>query len=741
FRAGLRDTTIFRFLKVLTPVDTTTDSLIVTGIVTNVLSLADTARLKIKLINGPTITIISPLPGDSANPGQNLRIRLSANHISGIVRLGFRIMGDGSFPTPLSDSAVKTFNPAARPGTIDTTFLIPANAPARSTISIVPFAVSADGQRTESSALLVPIRSTTTAGPAPLVRQTVSARSETTDSVTISASGNGIAALGFELRDASGVLVKTDTVRFAAPLFGTKDTVLSFKLPPTQQGQRLTLTSFAIDQAGVTGFSVAAGVTTPQTVRSLAFQDFTLIVFGQTFPLPAGRRGTVADVTVDQPRGNVFVSNLNFNLLEVFQNSAKAFAPNGIAVGAQPWGMTVARTGAKDTLFVANSGGTNLSRVYIGPVGPMKEDLSKRILTRVSFLYRVSEVRDPATQRIRITVSAPITFSDRPQYVEESSAGRLYVSTRPTTAAPKGTIRYLEPSAAAPDFRFILDFAATGSDPNSFLIANVDSIGVRPVTGTNTVGNDTLIICDHPTGTTAPSMCASSPNGIAAAVAALRAAVPTTDLEVRVNADENTLGLTDTTFAASSGNGNVIGFGEGNRAPFARTFLLKDSIPAPAALKYQYASPAISIADLVNNASDRLFGIALDSTGQTLGVHGAETFFAEIAEPFTLRLQGKVGTFGTGAGIAFHPRANGRNTPQDKRLAFVSSGNGTIEAVDIAFFFNRATLSTKTNLYGPLRASLPFIGDDPSIVLKLFGLSNGGLVVINLTANDIRSGP
>ena len=57
----------------------------------------------------------------------------------------------------------------------------------------------------------------------------------------------------------------------------------------------------------------------------------------------------------------------------------------------------------------------------------------------------------------------------------------------------------------------------------------------------------------------------------------------------------------------------------------------------------------------------------------------------------------------------------------------MASSNGTIEMVDIAYYdFSRGPLATKYNLYGPLRASLPFPGDDPSVVFKLFGLSPPG---------------
>jgi hypothetical protein len=37
--------------------------------------------------------------------------------------------------------------------------------------------------------------------------------------------------------------------------------------------------------------------------------------------------------------------------------------------------------------------------------------------------------------------------------------------------------------------------------------------------------------------------------------------------------------------------------------------------------------------------------------------------------------------------------------------------------------------------------SRPFPGDPANVVLKLFGLSSTGLVVIDLTAADIKPGP
>jgi len=250
-----------------------------------------------------------------------------------------------------------------------------------------------------------------------------------------------------------------------------------------------------------------------------------------------------------------------------------------------------------------------------------------------------------------------------------------------------------------------------------------------------------LTLCDHPSGTTAAATCVSTTNGIQATIDALVAAVPQSDVEYGVNLDENSLGLSDTTFAAASGDGKWITFGEGNtKRAYGRDLLLRDD--GTVAGRYTYASPAINVTDLINNAADKIFGVALDKTGQTLGIHGAESYFAAVAQPFTQRLQGKKSTFAQGAGITFHPNADGTGTAQQNRLAFVASANGSIEMIDIAYYdYQRGSLATKFNLYGPLRASLPFPGDDPSVVFKLFGVSSAGLVVIDVTAADILPGP
>jgi hypothetical protein len=745
FAPGLRDTTISRYLKVLTPVDTTADSLIVFGILTDAatpVQLADTQKVIIRMATGPKVRFLAPVDGDSATAAAGLTVTVRATHPIGVAKLGFRMQGASNWLTPLDTTIAPAVSPASKDYTFTATVLIPANAPPRSLITITPVSLDVDGQEGSSNPITIPIR--VGAPPGPVVTQDIPARLERTDSISVTATGYGLTWVGFELRDQTGAVVKRDSVSQGSPPPSAAVARLPINLPATTQGKKLAVVSFAYDVGGRIGYSVRQGVTASQPNPLAAFVDSTLIVFGRTFQLPADRAGlTIADVTVDQARGNVFLSNVQGGRLEVWQKATNSFDPTGIVVGSQPWGMTMSRTApGQDTLYVANSGGTNLSRVYIGAATPsgMKEDLGNRMLTRISLMFKVTEQIDPTTNKIRITVNGPILFSDRPQYVQQSSTGRIYLSTKPTPASGMlGTVRYLDPAAPAPDQRFILAFGTRGGDNNSFLVANVDNVVVHPAAAASTA-NDTLTICDHPSGSLAVASCASSSQGIGAAIAALRAVVPTTDIDAANNVDENSLGLSDTTYATASGDGQWIAFGEGNKKPYARAFLLRDDGTVPD--KYSYASPALNILDLINNASDVVFGIALDKTGKTLAVHGAESYFASVTQPFTQRLQGKKTTFSAGSGITFHPNADGTSTPQADRLAFVASNNGTIELVDVAYYdFNRGTLATKSNLYGPLRASLPFPGDDPSVVLKLFGVSPGGLVVIDVTAADIKAGP
>jgi hypothetical protein len=263
------------------------------------------------------------------------------------------------------------------------------------------------------------------------------------------------------------------------------------------------------------------------------------------------------------------------------------------------------------------------------------------------------------------------------------------------------------------------------------LMAIVLGIGATLPTSTE---SDTLFIWDHPYGQKTGVIAVSDViplNAISQAVAG------GSDAEAVLRLDLNSLTLTDTTFVAASGNRNWIAFGEGHKAGAGRVIMVADSLGATP----NFFSPLVTVTDLTNNASEQVFGLALDLTGGTVASHGLQSYFAFVSDPFHLRLQGKYDSADNGAGIAFHPSADGTLTPPNQRLAFVGAASGQIEIVDIAYYISRGKLQLKSPIYGPLRTSGPMPGDPPSVVMKLYAVSKQGLIVVDVTASDIKAGP
>ena len=374
--------------------------------------------------------------------------------------------------------------------------------------------------------------------------------------------------------------------------------------------------------------------------------------------------------------------------------------------------------------------------MYIGSTfaSNLHEDLAHRILTRNTYNFIVSVQRDENTGKIRLSAQGPLSYSDRPQYIAQSTAGRIYYSTRPTTDAPAGTIRWLDPSLPVPDPRQVWQYGlTTKSSEQTYALFNVDSIGIGATLPTSTE-SDTLFIWDHPYGQKTGVIAVSDViplNAISQAVAG------GSDAEAVLRLDLNSLILTDTTFVAASGNRNWIAFGEGHKAGAGRVIMVADSLGATP----NFFSPLVTVSDLTNNASEQVFGLALDLTGGTVASHGLQSYFAFVSDPFHLRLQGKYDSADNGAGIAFHPSADGTLTPANQRIAFVGAASGQIEIVDIAYYISRGKLQLKSPIYGPLRTSGPMPGDPPSVVMKIYAISKQGLIVIDLTASDIKAGP
>jgi hypothetical protein len=545
---------------------------------------------------------------------------------------------------------------------------------------------------------------------------------ETGDSLDLTARDPDglIKAIGYVVKDSSGFTVGSVEI----PISTAAQQIvrrLEWNMPIGLRGRGVFVIGYAVDQANHKGYSVANGTGIAAATEASAKRDPTVYAFGHTTALPANSLG--ADIAVDTVRSRVYVSNIRKNELEAFDYGATISKLPPVSVGAQPWGMAIDNSGSM--LLVANSGGTNISRVDLG-----NRSETGRIKTANAYLYDVQWSKDQTSGGYKYSVSAPIDYSDRPQFIAQSASGALYYSTRPTSEATPGTLRriddFLDPRAEP---RQIWQYGTVAR--GHWVILNADAVDV--LAGENGVP-DSIIVCDHPVGTDPSTSTCVQDATIPGAVAALRAGGANVD-QVK-DLSIGSLSLPDTNFVAVGGDRRLVAFGEANTGGGAgRVLAVWDPSGTPAYGEV-YSAP-IEVRDLTNNASDKVFGLAINNNSTNLAVHGIETFFSDP----TLRLQGKFATFNSGAGVAFHPGNSDEQTPDvTARVAFVASGDFSIQIVDSYSYRLRGRIPIRSNLYGPLRAVAPTPAErssDPSLVVKLFGLTPEGLVMIDVHASDI----
>ncbi len=719
FRPGLRDTTVRRLLVPRSRVDSLTEPIYFIARVTDVAGNDSVVIRRVQLVSGPTTRIVRPGNGSIAAPGKQLVVEVRAADKDGVRSIGYTVNSATWQLTRQGPS------PATPPDTlvfIDT-ITVPVGFPPNSSFTLSPFSTDNVGQPGAGASVIVTVLAPGADTQGPLVYQTLRTRVEADDSVDIRAiDPSGIAWVGFVLSsETTGAMIRRDSISVGTA-FTDAEVRLAIAVPVAFVGQKIVITSFARDASNNIGYSVPSNTSTPQTNPALARPDTSLVVYGRTFSLPKG--GLAADIAVDTMRSAIYLSNLTFDRLEIFQGVSNTFASKTVAVGSDPWGLVI--DNSRDTLLVANSGGTNISRVFIGTpdLTQVNEVVSRRIKTPNSSIADVTVTLSNGIARYKILV---YDYSDRPQYVAQSVTNEIYYSTKPTETAPDGTIRHYDPNFPNPDVRMIWQYATRGGAENVAVI-NADSVFalVSPLE----TQSDSIVICDHPYGSLSPSLCFQS-DLISTALAAAQAYG--SDVVGVGQMDVTSIGLTDTTFVAAGGDRRWIAFGEGNTGGAAGRIMMA-SDPG------DFFSPRTTVRDLTNNASEAVFGLAINSNSSSIAAHGKESYFADIENPFHLRLQGKFNTFDTGAGVAYHPQNTGDTPALDDptRVVFVASADGTIDILDSFHYTSRGKLPVRANLYGPIRVTNRFATDDPAVVLKLFGLTTEGLIVIDIRAADIK---
>ena len=669
----------------------------------------------------PRVQLLNP--DGQVITGGTYNFSIQANDSLGLSKIGYRATG----AVARADSAMADA-PLPKNDTLNFSLTVPGSATVGSSFTIEPFAENRDGLRSSGTPVQVRIAALGADQTAPIVFQNVPPRMEFGDSLELTARDlDGLVrVVGYLARDAAGNVLhrSADTLSAQAQQVIRKKV---FDLPTSLRGLNIYITGYAIDASGKTGYAVPTGSTIPQTSDLVAKRDLTVYAFGLTSRMPAGSLG--ADIAVDTVRSRVYISNINKNQLEVY-NYASTMSPLApVAVGAMPWGMMIDNSGS--LLLVANSGGTNISKVNL--ISRVEEG---RVKTANEWIYDIQYTKDETSGGYKYTVFGPYDYSDRPQYIAQSASGALYYSTRPTSEAEPGTLRRIDNFLdARTEPRQIWQYGYRHN--GHFVVINADGVDViKGATGEA----DRIIICDHTVGNSPTTAVCVTELFVPDAIAALRTTPVNGNAEAIKDLSYESLALPDTNFVAVGGDRRRVAFGEANTGGRAgRVMVVTDPTGTPA-YQERYSAP-IEVVDLTNNASDKVFGIAINGNSTNIGVHGAETFFADSS----LRLQGKFATFNTGAGIAFHPRnIDEQVADTSARVAFVASGDYSIQIVDSYSYRLRGRIPIRANLYGALRAVTPSAAQqaaDPSLVVKLFGLTPEGIVMIDVRRGDIDNVP
>jgi len=466
-----------------------------------------------------------------------------------------------------------------------------------------------------------------------------------------------------------------------------------------------------------------------------------LVVRGRTTAYPMSRV-IVGDLQADTARGRVFLSNRLSNRLHVFRPATFEWQGD-VLVGSEPWGMHL--NANADTLIVANSGGTSVSRVVLGAT-PV-EAVGQRVHTRNTALFEIDlrpledSIPDMPVQVDPDSIAAVVRFldfSDRPQYAVQDAMGRLLFSTRPTLAAPRGTVRIVTRQPGWEDHHTRI-LARLPQDATSakrtVAVLNADSIVPY--------WDGRIEVFDHRPGF--PSQVIRS--GVQWPLDALRTMVadPMSDVEFLQGArwQLDAVSFADTTYVATSRDRNWVAFGDGGEPTVGRVVLWHAQVGE--------ISSRLTVADLVNNASERVRSLELNSNGTLGAARGA---FGTYFFSRDLRLRGNVPEYVPGgAGAALHPEhptdpAVPPSGSTATTLAFTATGDRAIRILDTVHYHERGRILVRDDIVGPLRVTHPFASDNGGqgrscqgpncVVLKVFAATaTGGILVVDVLASDI----
>ncbi len=646
------DTTISRYL-LATPDTVLETALIVVKVFDEVGNFAtDTVSL---ILGGPDVQFENLVNGQLIQSGLTLGLRVQARDGAGVRQVEITITGviDTTLTAPISpvlDSLI-----------LDTLVVIPAGLTGTMTVTATATnTLNVVGQAGPFTLTVASATGGDVIAPTVELTATSNERLEFQDMIDVVVTsvddnqGSGIARTGYTVLAISprrgDTVVAFEEVVYASPRTGIvienfDFTVYNFdplQLPDTMVYE---VFGYSVDASGNCAASVGEPMLVSYVCGLLGANTIAenrtgarltrVIVAGRTVLLPSG--GKILDGVVDPVRRNLYLSNFDEDRVEVFRLETEVFL-DAVAVGSSPWGLAlnncygiVAEPGCGDTLLVANSGGTNITSVFLeGLAGttPGAEIPNSRILTPDNLVFNVR--LEDSDQGPVWNVEALNVYSDRPQFLAMDQNRQIHYSTWPTAeGSERGTIRRAfvpAPTGAVPnpepEVQFHeLQLAGPGED-NAWGILHIDlaSLGRNP----------TFLMTDHLPGDLSL--------GITELVNTIdfefvhTPAFQATGSDIAIFSKpfvEEDLGLTDTTFVAASGDGRAVAFGEGNSVLDGRRIMVYQAVG-------DFITAGLQTEDLGINKDEFISGLGLNFDASLGVARGEQAYFFTM----DLRLQG-----------------------------------------------------------------------------------------------------
>jgi hypothetical protein len=566
---------------------------------------------------------------------------------------------------------------------------------------------------------------------------------------------SAIAWIGFRVDTGAGLFLKFDTINVAAgnltDVTRRASLNLGSVLPPGVLPHSIVVRGYACDAATARNCSYTNSTTLLPTPRvpapgalrpqlsSAGLIDTVIVVNGITVPFQGA--SSIQDAIYNANRRELYLTNPAFNRVDVFQVANTTFVAGGIpTAGGQPWGIALwprdVNGGYKDTIVVADAGGTYLGIINVGTGGPRQIIWRQNLPNYLIQTYKV--ILTAGGSREEITTH---DVSDLPQYVatvcrvgltpplcDVDSVYALY-STAPTVSSD-------QPFSGRATLR--MEKLINTANPNLWF----SHLFWEIATATFTQGSDTLRVVEDRGRSVGAKVVLSACAGI------------TVNL--------STMGLGDRTFARNSGNFTHAFFGEGGNisAAFARVMsydararLFAGNGTAASCLTGGAQSdsgrndidfgmsPGINVSDFISNTGVKVVSVATNFNGLTNAVRADSIYYLDQDLRRKVTSAAPPGPTPLTPGMDmnynhdFAPTGDcpptstscGGGTDKNERLIFSANPAGNIDVYDTYFGAFLTSIPVRDPIIGPLR-----VARDVGGVQLLFGVTANGLLVLQL---------